>query len=285
MRRLLRVFPRRTKATPIDDLAVVGEPGLFIPEFDEIHVSCTFTRDKPEAERLAHLWRNYGEVEVGGPAFDAYGEDFVPGRYLKPGYVITSRGCWNHCWFCSVPKREGHLRQIPITEGWNVLDNNLLQLNDDHVRSVFAMLKRQHHRAEFTGGLEARLLRDWHIELLLDLNPKQVFFAYDTKDDYEPLVEAVQKLRAAGFPMPPKSHALRCYVLIGYIGDSLEGAQRRLQQAIELGFTPMAMLWDECFKYLSHDNLSQWRKLQRHYARPAIIHAPVQEWPRGQKEQ
>jgi hypothetical protein len=32
-------------------------------------------------------------VKVGGPAFSAPGGDFIPGRYMKRGYVITSRGC------------------------------------------------------------------------------------------------------------------------------------------------------------------------------------------------
>jgi hypothetical protein len=41
-KRILRVFPRRTSATPDDDLVVVNEPpGLFSRELnvDEVHVS------------------------------------------------------------------------------------------------------------------------------------------------------------------------------------------------------------------------------------------------------
>lgn len=37
MTRIIRVFPRRTKATPDDSMAFIGEPGLFTPEVDEIH--------------------------------------------------------------------------------------------------------------------------------------------------------------------------------------------------------------------------------------------------------
>ena len=50
--RIVRVFPRRTSATPTDDLAFVGDPPLFLPEADEVHVSCTFTWDRAEARRL-----------------------------------------------------------------------------------------------------------------------------------------------------------------------------------------------------------------------------------------
>src|SRR5260370_37508738 len=53
--RLIRVFPRRTKATPVDALARFGPPDLleYGDGADEVHVSVTFTDDKPKAERLA----------------------------------------------------------------------------------------------------------------------------------------------------------------------------------------------------------------------------------------
>jgi hypothetical protein len=55
--RLVRVFPRKTKATPDDALACFGPPDL-LAEADEVHVSVTFTYDKPAAERLAEQWRH-----------------------------------------------------------------------------------------------------------------------------------------------------------------------------------------------------------------------------------
>ena len=68
---LIRVFPRRTKWTPTDDMAFVGDPPMMRPDADEVHVSCTFTWDIPEARRLFHAWKQYyGRVDVGGPAFD-----------------------------------------------------------------------------------------------------------------------------------------------------------------------------------------------------------------------
>jgi hypothetical protein len=53
---IVRVFPRRTSLTPDDALAFVGDPPLWRPEADEVHVSCTFTWDIPEAKRLAEAW-------------------------------------------------------------------------------------------------------------------------------------------------------------------------------------------------------------------------------------
>jgi hypothetical protein len=42
--------------------------------------------------------------------------------------------------------------------------------------------KRQGHRTFFTGGLEAALVREWHIELLKKLRPKEIFFGCDTEE-------------------------------------------------------------------------------------------------------
>jgi hypothetical protein len=79
---------------------------------------------------------------------------------LKKGYVITSRGCPNRCWFCSVWRREGEvIRELPVTDGWNVLDDNLLVCSENHIRAVFAMLARQRRMPLFTGGLEAAWLK------------------------------------------------------------------------------------------------------------------------------
>lgn len=264
--RIARVFPRVTRATPVDDLAFYDEPGLFPPEVDEVHVSVAFTYDLPRAERLARAWRHAAPVRIGGPATGEAGGEFVPGLYLKPGYVITSRGCPNRCWFCSVWRREGQLRELPVTDGWNVLDDNLLACSEGHIREVFAMLARQPQRPEFTGGFEAAKLERWHVEELTRLKPKSMFFAYDTSDDYEPLVRAGRMLLEAGFTTT--SHTLRCYVLIGYPRDTFEAAEHRLKQALEAGFTPMAMLWrDE-----NGQRDREWARFQRVWARPAAIH-------------
>jgi len=264
--KIARVFPRRTKATPIDDLVFTGPPGLFPPEVDEVHISVAFTWDLPYAELLTEYWGKIAPVKIGGPALELPSDKFIPGFYLKYGYVITSRGCPNHCWFCSVPKREGNIREYPIADGWNVLDDNLLACSEGHIRSVFAMLKKQKHKAEFTGGLEAARLQDWHIDLLCDLKPKQMFFAYDTDDDYEPLRIASRKLLQAGFTKA--SHSLRCFVLIGYKGDTQSKAQARMQNCIDIGFTPMAMLWRDDSGKVSRE----WQRFQRLWARPAMIH-------------
>lgn len=273
--KLIRVFPRKTNATPEDRLAYYGPPDLFAQdeEVDEVHISVAFTWDIRHAEKLADEWRYIAHVKIGGPAYLRPAEEFVAGRYLKHGYTITSRGCPNRCWFCRVWRsQQGGLVELPIVDGWNVQDDNLLACSEPHIRAVFSMLRRQPQRVEFTGGLEAARLRDWHVDLLATLRPRpSVFMAYDTPDDLEPLRAAGRKLLAAGFTR--ESHRLRCYVLIGYPGDALNAAEHRLRDALSAGFVPMAML----HRFGSERPTVDWRRLQREWARPAIIAAKMRE--------
>ena len=123
--RLIRVFPRKTRATPDNALAWFGPPDR-LAEADEVHVSVALTYDKPWAEHLAEKWRHVAPVKIGGVAYGDRDEEFVPGRYIKPGYVFTSRGCPRRCWFCSVWKRDPVPRLLPITDGWNILETTSL---------------------------------------------------------------------------------------------------------------------------------------------------------------
>src|SRR5215472_11183765 len=203
---LIRVFPRKTKATPTDEFAYFGPPDMFA-QADEIHVSVTFTYDKPKAERLAEQWRDIGPVKIGGVAYGDRGEDFISGRYIKPGYIFTSRGCPRRCWFCSVWKRDPVPRLLPVVDGWNILDDNLLACPQPHVEAVFAMLRAQGRRIEFTGGLEALSLEDYQVDLLASLRPRPtMFFAYDPGDAFETLRSAASRLIEAGFS--PASHRM-----------------------------------------------------------------------------
>ena len=265
--RIARVFPRRTKATPDDTLTFTKAPPKDVPEIDEVHVSVTFTYDLPKAEQLAEAWRHVGvPVRLGGPAFNEPGGDFVPGRYLRPGFVITSRGCPNRCSFCSVPIREGgKLRELPITSGFNIADDNLLACSEKHIRAVFDMLKRQPERPLFTGGLEARRLRQWHVDLLREVRVKRMYFAYDDPCEYEPLVAAGRLLAENGIAR--QSHTASSYVLVGFRGDTFEAAEKRLRDAWAAGFVPFAML----FRDDTGQANSEWKKFQTEWVRPAII--------------
>lgn len=269
---MIRVFTRKTTWSPQDDDAWYSAPEIMWGGNGQpVNVSCTFTYDKDRAEHLAEQWKLAGyDVLLGGPAYDDAGGVFIPGQYLKHGAVITSRGCNNHCWFCCVPPREGPIRELYITEGWNLMDNNLLQCSEAHIRAVFAMLARQKHKALFSGGLEVAILKDWHVELLVNLKPERFYFAYDAPADYAPLVEAAKKVRKAGF----KYQTVGVYVLVGYPKDTQEAAEQRCQSVCRLGLKPMAML------YRNQQGITErrWRQFQREWANHTIVGAKMKQY-------
>jgi hypothetical protein len=261
--KIIRVFPRRTAATPDDDLVRINcGPGLF-DEADEVHISVTFTWDIPTAERLAYQWERVAPVKIGGPAMGQAGGEFVPGMYLKTGYVMTSRGCPNRCAFCSVWKREDGMKELTIKPGNIVQDDNLLACTDGHIRRVFEMLKGQKNIE--LRGIEAKILKPWHVDEIAKIRLSQLFCAYDTPDDYEPLVNAGKMLQ--GINVTYTNRKARCYVLCGYEGDTFDAADKRMVQTVDAGFMPFAMLWREN----NGDRDQQWMKWQRQWARPAII--------------
>jgi radical SAM superfamily enzyme YgiQ (UPF0313 family) len=271
---LARVFPRRTRATPDDEYAFVGYPPAKLPEdITETAISVSFSYDIDEAERLYEAWSKVSpRCAIGGPATGQRGEEFVPGKFVRQGYVITSRGCNNgkSCWYCMVPRREGPIRELPVREGVNILDDNLMACSESHIKKVFEMLERQkelHRRIFFTGGLEAALIRKWHVELLKKLRPKEIFFGCDNDEKYLHLREAVKLFKEADY----FSHnTLRAYVLIGYPLDTFEDAERRLQRVKDLGVCPMAMLYRDFSGTATPDK--DWKHLQRLWARPALIY-------------
>lgn len=276
--RIARIFPRITKATPMDELVFTDVPPFkeFLPDIDEIHVSVAFTYDMARAEWLARQWEATGlPVKIGGPAFDKPGSKFTPGRYVKDGYTITSRGCPNNCWFCKVPKREGKLREFAVQDGWNILDDNFLACSDEHIKQTFEMLSMQSRQPEFTGGLEAKILKPWHAEQLHKIKTKRMYFAYDTPDDYEPLVYAGRLLQEVGFKI--SNYSMRCYVLIGYRGDTFDKAEKRLNDTIKAGFMPYAMLYRD-----DNGNVNEtWSRFQREWLRPAIVSTKMSKVLKG----
>jgi len=265
---IIRVFPRRTKAIPTDELAFFGPPGLFKPEAERVMVSCTFTADRARAERLAEDWRRagYRNVQIGGPAYGDPGGDFEPGMFLGPGRTITSRGCHNRCPFCFAWRREGPIRPTAIREGNILLDNNILACPKSHIETVFDMLSHQHH-VELSGGIEAALVDDFAISQLRRVSIRQVFLAYDLPHQDKPCRAALSRLTTAGFRL----RQLRVYILAGFFPDDTPAKARlRAENVLEWGGLPFLMLYQpdaDSPKVYS----DEWRKLAREFTRPAAM--------------
>lgn len=245
--KIIRVFPRRTSMTPRDDYAFVGDPPLLRPQADEVHVSCTFTWDMKEAERLWQSWkRYYPAVRVGGVAYSGLlsrkvgAGEFVPGRYVRDGVTITSRGCNN------------------------LIDNNLLQCSKPHLDKVFDMLRSQ-HAIKLSGGLQASLLTDSIADSLRGLRIKELFFACDTRSALKPLERARKMLE--GFTI----EQLRAYVMLAYAGETMIEAGERLRAVWNLGFMPFAQLYQPPGQHIAYSK--EWRRLAKLWSRPGYTKA------------
>ena len=282
IKRIARVFPRKTRMSPTDQLAFCGPPTLdaLSSDIDEVHISVTFTWDLERAEELYNDWKMLGvPVEVGGPAFGDRMGDFTPGMYLRDGLIFTSRGCTKDCWFCSVQRcARGQIRELPVVDGWNIMDDNILGTSDAHFAEVIEMLKHQDRRAVFSGGLEPSLMRPFHAELLKSINPMTMYTAYDTKDDYEPIRQMARILWDAG--LSPRGHQVKCYCLCGYEGDSFEAAEKRMEQIMDVGFLPFAMLYrDESGRVDV-----EWKRFQREWANAFIVGKKFSDFRVGMTE-
>ena len=263
--KIIRVFPRKTSLTPEDAYAFVGDPPLWRPEADEVHVSVTFTWDIKEGYRLRDAWAvHYPIVRIGGPAIAPPENGFEPGMYIRHGVTFTSRGCPRHCPWCLVQKREGSLRLLKIKPGWNIQDNNLLATPREHQEQVYAMLHFQSRKAIFAGGLEAAQVDDWVAGQLQRLRISQVFLACDTAGGLGLLKQAVAKLSFLN------RRQLRCYVLIGFQeGETISEAEERLEAVWQAGCLPFAQLFQPPDRYIKYS--ASWRDLARQWSRPAIM--------------
>lgn len=274
MKKIIRVFPRRTSYTPDDAYAYVGMPDMFVPEHDEVHISCTFTWDKPLCKELAYQWEGVTNkpVKLGGVAYGSPNEDFAPGMYVKKNIIFTSRGCNNNCPWCGVPRNEGKLRELPIHEGNWIQDNNFLQTNREHKEKVFDMLRKQKGIC-FKGGLEPDLIDGHFIDNITSLSIKELWLACDT-DAHIPLFKkACEKLSRAGF----NRNKIHCYVLS--YGRDMDADEARARTVYEAGAMPFMQLYRD-FTEKKTEYSKEWNAFARMWSRPAAINAHMKKGTR-----
>lgn len=252
------LVPRITSYTP--EHAVCRYPVIWDDMKGHAEMSVVFTYDRPKAEDMAEAWRDWGwTVNIGGPAYDDQGDEFIVGKYTKQGVTITHRGCNRECSWCYVPKREGKIRLLDIKAGYILNDNNILACPREHQRKVFEMLRTQKH-VSLRGGLDARLLTDWALDEIRSLHLDSLFLAYDSKDN-KASIPAIIKCRKAGIPQDK----IRCYVMIGN-WETMEQSEERCLEVLHNGGMPFAQLYDG----IETNQLKEWKALARKWSRPAI---------------
>jgi len=157
---------------------------------------------------------------------------------------------------------------LPIRPGHNVQDNNLLACPRSHIEAVLDMLAGQKEPATFSGGLDARLLRSWFARRLSEMRVAQVFTAFDAPAHETAMRRAVGLLRENGLTR----RQVRCFVLIGFDGDTQVAARSRLEAVWNAGGLPFAMF------YRGENDArprvpDAWHNLVREWTRPAAMFA------------
>src|SRR5262249_47961596 len=154
---------------------VVVERGLF-DRPDQVYASLLFERTRPLAERLKQV---YPAVIIGGTGWDVelrledigittIAQDYsvYPGWRQSIGF--TQRGCRYRCPFCTVPRKEGAVREEQsIWDLWRgepypreliLLDNDFF--GQPHWRERIAEIRSGNFKVSFNQGINARVLDD-----------------------------------------------------------------------------------------------------------------------------
>lgn len=217
-------------------------------------ISIPFTWDLPEVRRSLLFERDLGmwdRVIVGGPAvylmpefftdldFVAIGRD-APGVLQRVNALATrtTTGCVRRCQFCGVKIIEPEWSELPDWPDQPVLaDNNLLAASPEHFDRVMDRLER-HGWADFTQGLDSRLLTDHHAERIARLrDPRtRVRLALDHMSYADDWQAALERLVRAGV----SKKLIYSYALVGF-RDSPEEAWKRCDFIKRQGVSVLAM--------------------------------------------
>jgi hypothetical protein len=180
-------------------------------------------RDLIESMRLLH-----DRVVVGGPGvylMPTYFDDLphVTIGYNEPGVLQrvntmatrTTEGCIRRCKFCAIGKglvEGGGFREL---EDWPdrpiLADNNLLAASQPHFDRVIDRLIPWGW-ADFTQGLDARLLTDHHAARIAQIKKPMVRLALDSMAYADQWEDAFSILRRAKIA----KHNIRSYALIAH---------------------------------------------------------------------
>lgn len=179
---------------------------------------------------------------------------------LSAAYGFLTRGCPNRCTWCIVPCKEGAIRShaelsefIAERKQAILLDNNVLA--SEFGLSQIEDIVRQGIRVDFNQGLDARIIAESPDIARLLARVKwirHIRMAYDHAANEEPVMRAIEKLKAAGV----KPYKMWFYVLVKDVPDAL----RRVEQLRRLGCVPFAQ------PYRDFDNNARPTQFQRDFA-------------------
>jgi hypothetical protein len=218
-------------------------------EGNTVCMSVPFTWNLPNVYSKCVYYRQQGyDVLVGGPAVrlmphylegvarvDVVSAVKALSRH-NPEATRTSTGCVNACEFCAVKTIEGDLRELEHWEPSSIVcDNNPLACSRKHFDKLVDSLKPV-PEIDFNQGLDCRIINAYHIERLQELDIKYIRFSWDYMDEEYQVMDAIKRVRAAGFP----KKKIRIYILFNFHDDP-EDALYRFNTIKQLGLKSFPM--------------------------------------------
>lgn len=204
-------------------------------------LSVVFTWQLPEAWSRCVWYKQQGyDVNVGGVAVSLF-PDYLKGVAKVNGMKIDalskhndqatrfSTGCINACNFCAVPITEGDLKPIKGKPLPIVCDNNPLALPRKYFDYMIDTLKPVHN-VDTNQGLDCRIINQYHVDRLCELDLKLVRFAWDNINEEKHVIDAINLCLNSGIP----KSKISIYVLVGY-HDTPEDALYRMQTLKNMG--------------------------------------------------
>ena len=147
-------------------------------------LSVVFTWQLPKAYSRCVWYAQQGYcVKVGGTAV-ALMPDYLKGvaeignnipclQRHNPNATRTTLGCPNKCWFCAAWRIEPEYIELPYWERKPIVcDNNVTAASKAHFDRVVDSLKGLSD-VDINQGLDARLLTNYHVERLRELDIKR----------------------------------------------------------------------------------------------------------------
>lgn len=204
-------------------------------------------RDKDLPYEIEHIYPDYS---------------IYPELTKDTAYGFLTRGCPRGCGFCHVKDKEGRCsyKVADLSEFWRgqknivLCDPNILAC-PEHPQLLQQLIESK-AKVEFNQGLDIRLINDRNLELLKDINLKNIHLAFDRwedKDIIEPrLREFVKK---TGFNR--NKGKVMVYILVNF-NTTLEQDIYRIQLCRELNISPYPMIYDKEHCDKVYKRLQRW---------------------------
>lgn len=178
-------------------------------------------------------------------------ENMLPDYDLVPEWdgsiVFTSRGCYNNCGFCAVPKLEGKMNSIKNSIKPYVFDkhskivffdNNFLA--NKYKMKIFDELIDYNKKVDFNQGIDARLITEPIADKIGQLRlDSTIRIAYDSKEQKKSVEKAVNFLLNAGV----SKRKIFVYTLFNYL-ETPDDFFHRVRDLINMGVVSYPMRYE-----------------------------------------